>query len=59
MKRDAATLRYDFSNGFMGVGFEEDGYRIRHVIRHSTRVKVYTAGRYSSFIVFAVTYITF
>ena len=29
MKRGAATLRYDFSNGSMGVGFEEeDNYRI-------------------------------
>jgi hypothetical protein len=29
MKREAVTLRNDFSNGFMGVVFEEeDNYRI-------------------------------
>lgn len=28
MKREAVTLRYDFSSGFMGIGFEEDNYRI-------------------------------
>jgi hypothetical protein len=30
------TLGYDFTSGFMGVGFRRDDYRIEHVIRHST-----------------------